>query len=140
MIIANSYEGAPGVTLGQLQYLPSSVRDALKLREAFEYLNFITIVKYDVTQSELLSFLRSLAYNFDEQICDRFVFAFYGYIQDDFVFCGDRNVIQLSDILDIISNHDSLMNIPQIFFFDVNQLTRVNTQILKNGNLILTML
>ena len=137
MIIANRYEGGPGVTLGQiisgqLQYLPSSVRDAQKLREAFEYLNFITIVKYNVTQSELLSFLRSLAYNFDVEICGRFVLAFYGHIQDDIVFCEDGNGIQLSDILDIISNHTSLMFIPRIFFFDVNQLSRVNTQNIEN--------
>ena len=130
MIIANSYKVTPEVTFGQLQlrYLPSSVRDAQKMREALEYLNFITIIKYDVTQPELLSFLSSLAYNFDVQICHRFVFAFYGHIKDDIVYCQDRIGIQLSDILDIISNHDLLMNIPRIFFFDVNQLPRVNSQ------------
>ena len=128
MIIANSYKVTPEITFDQLGYLPSSVRDAQMMREVFEYLNFFTIIKYDVIQPELLSFLRSLADNFDVQIFHRFVFAFYGHIQDDIVYCEDRIGIQLSDILDIISNHDLLMNIPRIFFFDVNQLTRVNSQ------------
>ena len=122
VIIANSYKETDAAALGvALRYLPSSVKDADKLKQAFEYLQFLTVVKYNVTQSELLSFLQSLAQNPHVQICHRFVFAFYGHGERNIVYCQDRSAVQVSDILNIISNHDSLKSIPRLFFFDISQ-------------------
>lgn len=127
IIIANDYKetdvAPPGVVPGQrqLRYLPSSVKDADKLKRAFEYLKFLTVVKYNVTQSELLAFLQSLAHNHHVQSCSRFVFVFYGHGESSIVYCQDRKAFQVSDILNIISNHDPLMDIPRMFFFDISQ-------------------
>ena len=123
MIIANSYKetdvAAPSQR--QLRYLPSAVKDADKLKQAFEYLKFFAVVKYNMTKSELVSFLLSLAHNPHVQICHRFVFAFYGHGDNNIVYCEDGSAIQVSVILNIISNHDSLKNIPRLFFFDISQ-------------------
>ena len=126
MITANSYMETDVAAPSPRQLLYSAprlneVKDADKLKQAFEYLKFFTVVKYNMTKSELVSFLLSLAHNPHVQICHRFVFTFYGHGDNNMVYREDGSAVQVSVILNIISNHNSLKNIPQLFFFEISQ-------------------
>ena len=125
MIIGNSYT-RKDVTLRdsqrQLLHLPSSLADVYKLKKVFEYLQFCTIVKCNVTQAEILELLQfPLAHSFGAQTCHRFVFAFCGHGGADFVYCEDEKCIKFSDIIEFVSNCTSLKNIPRLFFFDISR-------------------
>ena len=97
-----------------LQPLNSSLKNANKLKEVFEHLNFFTIVKYDVMKTELVSLLASFIDYCDLQPHHQFVFAFFGYGENDAVYCEDENSINVSEIIASISS-----DVPRLFFFDV---------------------
>jgi len=100
-----------------LQPLSSSIEDADKLKEAFEYLNFFTIVKYNVTEAELLSLLASFTdYHSYIQTYHRFIFAFFGYGEYSILYCKDEKSICVSEII----SASIFSNFPQLFFFDVS--------------------
>ena len=125
MIIGNSYTRKDVIfseNQRELPPLPGSLIDVYKLRKVFEYLQFFTIVKSNVTLTELLDLLVSpLAYTSAPLSCHRFVFAFCGHGSDDFVYCEDEKHFKFSVIINMISNCDSLKDIPRLFFFDVSR-------------------
>ena len=128
VIIGNSYT-REDVTLSesqrQLTPLPGSLKDVDKLRIVFEYLKFFTVVKYNVTQADLLEFLQyPLSHGFGPHTCHRFVFAFSGHGGDGFIYCEDEERVKFSNIIKTISN-DSLSNVPRLFFFNVTNLGTV---------------
>ena len=120
VIIGNSYT-RKGISLTrQLPPLPSSLVDVYKLNKVFEYLQFYTVVKCNVTLSRFLeSVLFPLALSFSTS--PHFVFTFCGHGGDDFVYCEDEKCIKFSDIIKFISNYTSLKSVPRLFFFDVSR-------------------
>ena len=125
VIIGNSYTRDVTVSESQRQLtpLPGSLKDINKLRKVFEYLKFFTVVKCNVTQADLLeSLLYPLGHSSGPHTCHRFVFAFCGYGGDDFVYCEDEEHVKFSNIIETISNYDSLSNVPRLFFFNVTNL------------------
>ena len=122
IIIGNSYTRKNVGDQRQLPPLPGSLVDAYKLRKAMEYLQFFTVAKNNVTQSELLEvLLNPLDHRFGRHPCHRFLFAFCGHGSYDYIFCEDEKHIKFSVIIDIISNHDTLKNVPRLFLFDVSR-------------------
>ena len=91
------------------------------MKEAFDYLKFLTIVKHNLTQSELLSLLFSLAkYPFPKS-CQRFVLSFSGHGGDGFITLEDEKDIKLNNIFLFFTPpncYNRLAVIPQLFFFD----------------------
>ena len=132
IIIGNSYTRKNIAFSGnkrQLPPLPGSLVDAYKLRKALEHLQFFTVVKTNVTQAELLETLLSpLGHRFGRHPCHRFVFGFCGHGGNDHIFCEDERHVKFSVIVDIISNHQSLKNVPRLFFFDVSRNEGTGTQ------------
>ena len=125
VIIGNSYtrkDVALRDSQRELPHLPSSLADVYKLKKVFEYLQFFTVVKCNMTQVEFLeSLLFPLSHSFGAQACHRFVFVFCGHGGDDFVYCEDEKCIKFSDIIEYISNYTYLRNVPRLFFFDVSR-------------------
>ena len=123
VIIGNSY-AQEDVTLSESQRqpipLPGSLKDVSKLRIVFEYLKFLTAVKYNVTQADLLELLQHpFGHSPDPCTCHRFVFAFCGHGGDDCVYCEDEEYINFIDIIKTSSNYYSLHTVPRLFFFNV---------------------
>ena len=115
LIISNSYT-REDISFSNnnrlLQPLNSSLKNANKLKEAFEHLKFCAIVKCDVMKTELISLLTSFTDYL--QSYHQFVFAFFGYGENDTVYCGDENSINVNQIIASISS-----DVPRLFFFDV---------------------
>ena len=125
MIIGNSYTRKDATlrdSQRELLHLPSSLADVYKLKKVFEYLQFFTVVKCNMTQAELLeSLLFPLTHSFSTQTCHRFVFIFCGHGGEDFVYCEDEKCIKFSDIIEFVSNYTPLKNVPRLFFFDISR-------------------
>jgi len=123
VIIGNSYrqEDVLPSAKRKLHPLTSSLRDADMLKEAFYYLGFLTIVKPNMSEEELISFLYPLAHNSSLKSCKRFVFAFSGHGGDGFVYSEDEKRIEIRNIVEVLTpkvNSDPLFGIPRLFFFD----------------------
>ena len=119
VIISNSYT-RENISLNNdcrlLQPLSNSLEDSDKLKEAFEHLKFFTIVKYDVTKGELLSLLSSYMQDFScLQVDHQVIFAFFGYGENDTVYCEDERSISVSKIIRSI-----VSDAPRLFFFDIS--------------------
>ena len=128
MIIGNSYTRKDLPLRRKLVPLPSSLKDVDKLKQVFEYLKFFTVIKMNVTRTNLLeSFLHPLGHSSGPHTCHRFVFAFCGHGGDDFVYCEDEERVKFVDIIEIVSQCDSFKSIPRMFFFDVSRDTSLFT-------------
>ena len=115
LIISNSYTRDYSNDNSLLQPLDNSHTSASKLKEAFKHLKFFTIVEYNVTKSELMSLLASFRDCAYLQPNHQFVFAFFGYGENDIVYCEDENNISASEIIASVSS-----DVPRLFFFDVS--------------------
>ena len=95
-------------------------KDTEAMKEAFDYLRFLTIVRHDLTLDETNSFLRLLAHHRYPEVCKRFVFTFSGHGRDGFVCCEDGRPMKISDIVELFSptGNKSLAGVSRLFFFD----------------------
>jgi len=123
VIIGNSYtrEDVLPCSNRKLHPLNGSLRDADMLKRAFDYLEFFTIVKLNVSEEELISLLYPLAQNESLKSCKRFVFAFSGHGGDGFVCSEDEKKIEVRTIVEALTpknSKDPLVGIPRLFFFD----------------------
>ena len=104
----------------QLLKLNGPRKDSEVMKEAFEYLRFLTIVRHDLTLDETSSLLQLLAQHRYPEACKRFVLTFSGHGGDGFVCCEDGRPMKISDIVTLFSPTDnkSLAGVPRLFFFD----------------------
>ena len=123
MVICNSYT-RENISLRNdcrlLQSLNTSIEDADKLKEALDHLHFFTIVKYNVTKSELLFFLNSCMDYSSLQVDHQVIFAFFGYGENHTVYCEDERSISISKIITSV-----ISDVPRLFFFDVSHSTGI---------------
>ncbi|XP_065884484.1 uncharacterized protein [Dysidea avara] len=106
------------------------------LRKAFDYLEFLTIVKRNVSEEELMSFLYPLAHNSSLKSCKTFVFAFSGHGGDGFVCSEDEKKIEVSKIVDGLTPKASsgpLVGIPRLFFFDTCRGEQIDPGFIARG-------
>ena len=93
LIIGNSYT-RKGLTFTechrQLPALHGALKDTELMKEAFEYLNFFTSVKHNMTQTELISFLYEVKHHNYPKSCQRFVLTFSGHGGDGFIYSEDE--------------------------------------------------
>ena len=122
LIIGNSYIRRGITDQRQLWSLPTApVEDTRSMKEAFDYLQFLTIVKHNVTQAELVSLLYSLANYPYPKSCQRFVLTFSGHGGKGFIYSEDERHVKISDIVAafVPPNCDKhLSGIPRLFFID----------------------
>jgi len=91
------------------------------MKEAFDYLKFLTMVRHDLTQDDLISLLRSLANCPLPKSCQRFVLSFSGHGGDGFIYSEDEKKMKVNDIVaafTVPNCNDCLAVIPRLFFFD----------------------
>ena len=91
------------------------------MKEAFDYLQFLTIVKHNVTQAELVSLLHSLANYPYPKSCQRFVLTFSGHGGKGYIYSEDERCVQISDIVAAFAPpncNKHLSGIPRLFFID----------------------
>ena len=100
-----------------LQPLNNSPRSVDQLKEAFEYLKFFTIVQYDVTKAEIVTLLTSFTDYSYLRSYHRFVFAFFGYGDNDTVYCEDEKGITVQEI--VATFFPILSDASRLFFFDI---------------------
>ena len=122
VIIGNSYTRQQDTqSHKKLQPLNGPRTDTERMKDAFDYLKFTTVVKHDLTHEKSVSLLKSLAQFHYPKHCERFVFTFSGHGGDGFICCDDGEIIKISEIVAEISpksgNH-SLAGIARLFFFD----------------------
>ena len=123
MIIGNSYIRTDVLSPGRrkLHPLRGPRRDADMMKKAFDYLGFLTIVKLDLSEEELMSFLCPLANDASLKSCKRFVFTFSGHGGYGFIYSEDERKIEVHNIVNMLTPKDSsdpLVGIPRLFFFD----------------------
>ena len=122
VIIGNSYMRQQDIQPHKkLQPLNGPRTDTERMKDAFDYLKFTTVVKHNLTKEKSVSLLKSLGQFHYPKHCQRFVLTFSGHGGDGFIFCDDGKIITISEIVAEISpksdNH-SLAGIPRLFFFD----------------------
>ena len=91
------------------------------MKKALDYLGFLTIVKLNLSEEELMSFLYPLANDASLKSCKRFVFTFSGHGGDGFICSEDEKKIEVHHIVEALTPKDSsdpLVGIPRLFFFD----------------------
>ena len=124
VIIGNTYirkDIQPAKDGKQLLPLNGPPRDTEAMKEAFDYLRFLTMVKHNLTLDGIKSLLKLLAQYRYPKSCKRFVFTFSGHGGDGFICCEDGKTINISDIVGEFSPASgdiSLAGIPRLFFFD----------------------
>ena len=123
MIIGNSYTRADALSPDRrkLHPLRGPLRDADMMKKALDYLGFLTIVKLNLSEEELMSFLYPLANDASLKSCKRFVFTFSGHGGDGFICSEDEKKIEVHHIVEALTPKDSsdpLVGIPRLFFFD----------------------
>jgi len=138
VIIGNSHtrEDVLPCAKRKLHPLKGSLRDADMLKKAFDYLGFLTIVKLNVSEEELISFLYPLAHNSYPKSCKRFVFAFSGHGGDGFVCSEDERKIEVRSIVEALtpkSGSDPLAGISRLFFFDTCRGEQVDPGFIARG-------
>ncbi|XP_065885155.1 uncharacterized protein [Dysidea avara] len=138
VIIGNSYtrEDVLPIAKRKLHSLRGSLRDADMFKKAFDYLEFLTIVKLNVSEEELMSFLYPLAHNSSLKSYKRFVFAFSGHGGDGFVCSEDEKKIEVSSIVDVLTpkaSSDPLVGIPRLFFFDTCRGEQIDSGFISRG-------
>ena len=138
VIIGNSYtrEDVLPIAKRELHPLRGSLRDADMFKKAFDYLEFLTIVKLNVSEEELMSFLYPLAHNSSLKSCKTFVFAFSGHGGDGFVCSEDEKKIKVSNIVDGLTpkaSSDPLVGIPRLFFFDTCRGEQIDSGFISRG-------
>ena len=105
----------------QLSPLNGPVKDTEVMKDVFDYLNFFTIVKLNLTLKKLETLLKSLAQFHFPKSCKRFVFTFSGHGGDGFICCEDGKKLNISKIVETFTpkcGSHSLAGIPRLFFFD----------------------
>ena len=139
LIIGNSYT-RKDITLTkghrQLPPLHGALKDIELMKEAFKYLKFFTLVKPDMTQSELISFLYEVKHHSYPKSCQRFVLTFSGHGGDGFIYSEDEKNISINDIVSILTPNSSdnpLTAIPRLFFFDTCRGSLENPGIIARG-------
>ena len=122
LIIGNSYTRRGITDQRELWSLPTApMEDTRSLKEAFDYLQFLTIVKHDVTQAELVSLLYSLANYPYPKSCQRFVLTFSGHGGKGFIYSEEEKRVKISDIVAAFvppNCNKHLSGIPRLFFID----------------------
>ena len=124
VIIGNTYtrkDIQPAKDCKQLSPLNGPFKDTEAMKEAFDYLRFLTMVKHNLTLDEIKSLLKLLAQHRYPKSCKRFVFTFSGHGDDGFICCEDGKSMSISDIIAPFSPASggiSLAGIPRLFFFD----------------------
>ena len=124
VIIGNTYKQKdvqPAKGCKRLLPLNGPIKDTEVMKEAFDYLRFLTIVKHDLPHDKTKGLLELLAQHRYPKSCKRFVFTFSGHGGDGFICCEDGKTMNINEIIakfSPTSDNNSLAGVPRLFFFD----------------------
>ena len=139
MIIGNTYKRKdiqPGKNYKQLLPLNGPRKDTEVMKEAFDYLRFLTMVRHDLPHDETDALLKLLAQYCYPKSCKRFVFTFSGHGGDGYICCEDGKTMNVNDIVTMFSptsDNNSLAGIPRMFFFDACRGEMIDQGVVARG-------